>query len=86
MATITCKKCGSLDVFIKPNGTQTGAYCSDCGAWIKWVGKDEQRLIERQIERNKEIAVVEEEEEEIVYDLSQFSNEELLEEIHRRMR
>ena len=36
-----CKKCGSLDLFIETKGSNTGLYCSDCGAWIKWLGKDE---------------------------------------------
>lgn len=54
MKEFTCKKCGSTDLFIKDNGTQTGLYCSDCGKWIKWLGKEELRLVERQInERNK---------------------------------
>lgn len=74
MVDIFCKKCGSADLFIKSNGTQTGAYCSKCGAWIKWVSKEKIRLIERQIESKKES------------DLSQFSNEELLGEIKRRLK
>ena len=36
-----CKKCGSTDLFTKEKGGNTGLYCSDCGAWIKWLGKDE---------------------------------------------
>ncbi len=41
-----CKKCGSIDLFTKQNGNNTGLYCSDCGAWIKWLGKDELRAYE----------------------------------------
>lgn len=53
MESYACKKCGSVDVFLKSNGTQTGLYCSDCGAWLKWVGKKEISLVEKWIEDNK---------------------------------
>ncbi len=83
MPIVACTKCGSVDIFSKLSGSQFGVYCSDCGAWIKWINKDEQRVIERQIEKNR---MVPEEEEELICDISQFSDEELLEEIQRRMR
>lgn len=54
MQTFACKKCGSLDVFIKESGSQTGLYCGDCGAWLKWLGKEEKRLVERYIESREE--------------------------------
>lgn len=38
-----CKKCGSTDLYIDQNGNNTGLYCSDCGAWIKWLSKKELR-------------------------------------------
>jgi endogenous inhibitor of DNA gyrase (YacG/DUF329 family) len=41
-----CKKCGSLDLHTEVHGSNTGLYCSDCGAWIKWLGKDELRAFE----------------------------------------
>lgn len=48
MEMLVCNKCGSTDVFVKAkNGNQTGLYCNDCGAWIKWLSKDEKSLIER---------------------------------------
>jgi len=50
MKEFACRKCGSAMFFIKDNGTQIGLYCSDCGAWQKWLGKDEQRLAEQWIE------------------------------------
>ena len=53
MQNFACPKCGSIDVYIKENGTQTGLYCGDCGKWIKWLGKEEKRLVERWIESNK---------------------------------
>ena len=44
-----CRKCGSVDLFIKDNGAQCGLYCKDCGAWQKWLGKDERRIVELQL-------------------------------------
>lgn len=41
-----CKKCGSTDLFTKEKGNNVGLYCSDCGAWIKWLHKDELRAFE----------------------------------------
>lgn len=38
-----CKKCGSTSLHTKHKGNNTGLYCDDCGAWIKWLGKDELR-------------------------------------------
>lgn len=49
MQTYSCKKCGSLDVYIKEKGTQTGLYCGDCGTWLKWLGTEEKRLVERYV-------------------------------------
>lgn len=41
---IICRSCRewSEDTILKwsKNGTHLGLYCSKCGAWIKWVGKD----------------------------------------------
>jgi DNA-directed RNA polymerase subunit RPC12/RpoP len=36
-----CRKCGSENVEIKQAGKQTGAYCKDCKAWIKWLNNKE---------------------------------------------
>lgn len=38
-----CKKCGSTNLYTDQNGNNTGLYCSDCGAWIKWLSKKELR-------------------------------------------
>lgn len=48
MKVFKCPKCGSVDVFIEENENQTGLYCGDCGKWIKWLSKDEKRLVVRQ--------------------------------------
>ena len=41
-----CKKCGSTDLFTKKKENNIGLYCSDCGAYIKWLGKDELKAFE----------------------------------------
>lgn len=48
-----CKKCGSVSLHTEVKGNNTGLYCDDCGAWIKWLGKDELRAFEhaKQIEK-----------------------------------
>lgn len=38
-----CKKCGSISLHTEIKGNNTGLYCDDCGAWVKWLGKDELR-------------------------------------------
>lgn len=48
MKIYRCPKCNSSDVFTETNGSQIGLYCGDCGKWIKWVNKDEARLVKRQ--------------------------------------
>jgi transcription elongation factor Elf1 len=54
MKEYACPKCGSIDVFTQSKGSATGLYCGDCGRWIKWITKDELRLVNRFIEMNKE--------------------------------
>lgn len=50
MKIFTCK-CGSNDIFIKDSGCHRGLYCADCGHWIQWLGKNDLRLAERQVEQ-----------------------------------
>ena len=51
-----CKKCSSLDLHTEVKGGNTGLYCSDCGAWIKWLGKDELRAFENaKIKENENV-------------------------------
>ena len=38
-----CKKCKSTSLHTEVKGNNTGLYCDDCGAWVKWLGKDELR-------------------------------------------
>lgn len=44
-----CKKCGSISLHTEEKGNNIGLYCDDCGAWIKWLGKDELRAFENSI-------------------------------------
>ena len=53
MKEYACPKCGSIDLFTETKGTATGLYCGDCGRWIKWITKDEKRLVERFIQSHK---------------------------------
>lgn len=57
MKIFKCQKCNSKDVFVQTSGNNTGLYCGDCGKWIKWLNKDEQRLAERQIDMMKDSVV-----------------------------
>lgn len=38
-----CRKCGSASLYTEKKGNATGLYCRDCGAWLKWLGKEELR-------------------------------------------
>jgi len=38
-----CNRCGSISLHTESKGNNTGLYCDDCGAWVKWLGKDELR-------------------------------------------
>jgi len=66
------------------NGIQTGLYCSGCGRWIKWLGKEELRLFEKYLEKSK--MEIEEDEFADQFDITKVSNEDLLEELARRIR
>lgn len=41
-----CNKCGSMSLHTEEKGNNIGLYCDDCGAWVKWLGKDELRAFE----------------------------------------
>lgn len=47
-----CKKCGSISLHTEVKGNNTGLYCDDCGAWVKWLGKDELRAFEHSQKEN----------------------------------
>ena len=48
-----CKKCGSISLHTEVKGSNTGLYCDDCGAWVKWLGKDELRAFEHSKNKKK---------------------------------
>lgn len=50
-----CKKRGSTSLHTEVKGNNTGLYCDDCGAWIKWLGKDELRAFEYTKQTEKQI-------------------------------
>lgn len=50
MDNLTCKKCGSENLTPRPSGVQTGVYCDDCGAWVKWLKKSEIEALTTTIE------------------------------------
>ena len=41
-----CRKCGSTSLHTEVKGNNTGLYCDVCGAWQRWLGKDELRAFE----------------------------------------
>ena len=47
-----CKKCGSISLHTEVKGSNTGLYCDDCGAWVKWLGKDELKAFEHSQKEN----------------------------------
>lgn len=47
-----CKKCGSTSLHTEVKGNNTGLYCDDCGAWVKWLGKDELRAFEHSLQES----------------------------------
>ena len=49
-----CRKCGSTSLYTENKGNNIGLYCSDCGAWIKWLGKDELRAFKHSQEKQSD--------------------------------
>lgn len=55
MKSFECKKCHSDDFYIKEQGTAKGLYCSDCGCWQKWLGKDEHNAYQHLLETKEKV-------------------------------
>ena len=53
-----CKKCGSISLHTEQHGNNVGLYCDDCGAWIKWLGKDELRAFEHAKELSTSVEII----------------------------
>lgn len=51
--THKCSKCGRNIMFTKVVGNNVGLYCRSCGAWQKWLNKNEKNLFENN--QNREI-------------------------------
>jgi len=49
--SIKCPQCGSTELFLKSKGSALGAYCVNCGRWIKWVNKKEENLIRQRAKK-----------------------------------
>lgn len=49
-------KCGCTDMFTEKKGNNTGLYCSECGRFQKWIGKNELRAFEHE-QKEKEISI-----------------------------
>lgn len=54
-----CKKCGSVSLHTEVKGSNTGLYCDNCGAWVKWLGNDELRAFEHSQKENKILWITE---------------------------
>lgn len=38
-----CKKCNESNLILQTKSNNTGLYCKSCGAWQKWLNKEEVR-------------------------------------------
>lgn len=68
MKQIKCKKCGNDSYFTQVKSNNMGAYCSKCGAWIKWLSKEERNLEELTVSKISSIRRTTEIEKELVND------------------
>lgn len=41
-----CKKCNKANLILQTKSHNTGLYCKACGAWQKWLNKEEVRTAE----------------------------------------
>lgn len=46
MSKYQCSKCNCENMYTEKQGNNTGLYCSNCGKWQRWLGKDELRAFE----------------------------------------
>lgn len=37
----SCRRCGSVNFYLKKYGNNTGLHCKDCDSWIAWLSQDE---------------------------------------------
>lgn len=55
-----CKKCGSVELKCVKEGVHTGLWCSDCGRWVKWLNKDELKIIQMKNKKKTNDEILEE--------------------------
>lgn len=54
---LRCSRCGCTQMSLTHSGPHTGAYCSECGFFVKWLTKEEARVISfRSAERDRYIS------------------------------
>lgn len=41
MQRVVCQRCGCTEYNTVVKGVHTGAYCAQCGKWIKWLAQKE---------------------------------------------
>lgn len=58
MKIFACEKCGSIDLYIDDRGNQKALMCNYCEKWIKWIGKNEIQLVQKQLENTKGMATI----------------------------
>ena len=46
MVQIRCKCCLTTETVLREKGPHVGAYCANCGRWLKWLGKNEKNLVD----------------------------------------
>lgn len=46
MVQIRCKSCLTTETVLREKGPHVGAYCANCGRWLKWLGKNEKNLVD----------------------------------------
>lgn len=46
MAQIRCNRCLTTEVVLREKGPHIGAYCANCGRWLKWLGKNEKNFVD----------------------------------------
>ena len=58
MSDYKCECGNTSDFFIEYKLPQCGLYCGECGKWIKWLNKDEERLFNHKQSNTKHDARV----------------------------
>ena len=44
MVQIRCKYCLTTETVLREKGPHIGAYCANCGRWLKWLSKEEKNF------------------------------------------